>query len=166
MEAFLYVLGFAAIALGIAGLFLPALPGTALIFAGIVLVAWAGGFQRIGIGTLVVVAFLAAAAIAADYLAGVLGAKRFGASKWGILGAFAGMLLGLPFGFLGIVFGPAVGAVALEYLRDREFQRATRAGFGTFVGLFVGLVVKSALAFMMIGIAAVAWLWGGPGGPR
>ena len=52
-----------------------------------------------------------------DFLAGYIGAKQAGASKWGQIGAFVGLLLGffgllptLPFGgpLLGILFGPLV----------------------------------------------------------
>jgi hypothetical protein len=157
MDVALKVVGILAILAGIVGLFLPVIPGSILLFGGILAIAAADGFARISVGTVVAVGILSAAAFAVDYLAGVLGARKLGASKWGILGAIAGLVVGLPFGLLGIVLGPALGAVAAEYVVDRDFKRATKAGSGAFVGFLVGMVAKIALACTILGIAAFAY---------
>ena len=159
VSGLMLAIGAALVCVGVLGLFVPVLPGVALIFLGIVLVAWADHFERIGPWTLAVCALLTLVAWAADYAAGALGAKTFGASKWGIAGAFVGLLVGLPFGPLGVVVGPALGAVAGEYWRNRKLKEAARAGTGVVAGFVVGLVVKTAIAFTMIGIAGVAWWW-------
>jgi uncharacterized protein YqgC (DUF456 family) len=52
MSFALWIAGLALIALGIAGVVLPALPGVPLVFLGVVLVAWADGFTKIGGWTL------------------------------------------------------------------------------------------------------------------
>jgi uncharacterized protein len=142
---------------GVVGLVLPAVPGIALVFLGAVAIAAADEFTRVGPWTLAVIALLAIAASVLDYLAGVLGAKKFGASRWGVAGAMLGLVLGLPLGLPGLVFGPAVGAVALELLRDPDARRAGRAGFGTLVGLLVGTAIKYAFAGVIIGILIVSY---------
>jgi hypothetical protein len=159
MGPLLVLLGVALVAIGLAGLALPAVPGTPLVFLGIVSIAAADGFARLSPLTLFVIALLAFLSWALDYAAGIFGARRAGASTWGVVGGALGMLAGLPFGLPGFVLGPAVGAIALEYYKDPDFRRATRAGAGVFVGVVVGTVLKFTLAFMMLGIAALAYLY-------
>lgn len=153
----LLLLGVALLLVGLAGLLLPALPGMPLLFAGALAVAAADGFTRIGWFTLAVIALLAAGGFLVDHLASLLGARRAGASGWGMAGAVVGLLVGLPFGLPGIVLGPGIGAVVLEYARDQEFRRAARAGTGVFVGFLVGTVLKYAIAAVIIGVLAFAY---------
>lgn len=155
----LSVIGAALIVAGFVGLLVPALPGTPLVFGGILLIAWADGFARIGPLTLVAVAVLGLLSWVVDYAAGVLGARRAGASRWGMVGAFLGLVVGLFFGLPGLIVGPAVGAMLLEYAKDPDFRRATRAGAGVFVGFLLGTAVKYALAVAMVGLAAAAYVF-------
>lgn len=145
--------GAALTVLGLLGLFLPALPGGLLLLAGIVLVAWADQFTRIGPGMLTLIALLTIAAAVVDYAASALGAKKAGATRWGMLGAFLGVLVGLPFGLLGILLGPAIGAVVAEFIRDRNLRQAARAGVGTVAGFLLGMVGKAVLGFTAVGLA-------------
>jgi uncharacterized protein YqgC (DUF456 family) len=140
------------ILLGIAGLLLPALPGTPLLLAGLVLAAWAEGFAYVGWGWLALLGAIAFLGYFIDFAAGAFGAKRFGASKAGMTGALLGGLIGLFFGLPGVLLGPFVGAVAGELLARRGTQAAGRAGFGAALGLALGAAAKLALAFTMIGI--------------
>jgi uncharacterized protein YqgC (DUF456 family) len=156
MEILLYVLGAVALLLGLAGVVLPALPGSALLVAGALLVGWADGFTRVSGWTVAVCAVLGAAIWAVDLSAGVLGAKAFGASRWAVIGSGVGLLVGLFLGLPGIVLGPAVGALASEYARDPNFERALKAGVGAFVGFVLGSVVKVALSFVLVGVLAFA----------
>ena len=77
----LWVLSVLLIVIGIAGAVLPALPGTVFVLAGIVLGAWIDDFTRVGTTTLVVVTVIAVLAWVLDYVAGLLGAQRAGASR-------------------------------------------------------------------------------------
>jgi uncharacterized protein YqgC (DUF456 family) len=152
----LWVLAAVLVVVGLAGVVLPALPGVPLLFAGLVVAAWAEGFAHVGGGTIAVLAVLALLAYAADLAAGALGAKRFGASRSAVIGAALGTLAGLFFGLPGVVLGPFVGAVVGELLARRDLAQAGRAGFGAGVGLLLGIAAKLALAFAMIGVFAVA----------
>ena len=75
-----------------------------------------------------------------------------------MVGAFLGTVAGLFFGLPGLLLGPLVGAVAGEYLSRGTLQDATRAGFGTWMGIIVGAAVKLALVGAMIGISVVSFL--------
>ena len=152
----LYVLGAAALLVGLAGVVLPVVPGSALLVAGAILVGWAAGFTRVSGWTVAACAVLGAAIWAVDLAAGALGAKAFGASRWAIFGSAVGLLVGLFLGLPGIVIGPAVGALAFEYARNPSFERALRAGAGAFVGFVLGSAVKVALAFALVGVLVLA----------
>jgi hypothetical protein len=156
MEILLYVLGAAALAAGIAGVVLPAIPGSVLLVAGALLVAWAEGFTRVSGWTVAACAAIGVAIWVVDFAAGVLGARAFGASRWAVLGAGLGLLVGMCLGLPGIVLGPPVGAIALEYARDPNFERALKAGAGAFVGFVLGTAVKVALSFVLVGVLVLA----------
>ena len=156
MEILLYVLGAAALAAGIAGVVLPAIPGSVLLVAGAVLIGWAEGFTRVSGWTVAACAAIGVAIWVVDLAAGILGARAFGASKWAILGAGLGLLVGMFLGLPGIVLGPAVGAIVLEYARDPNFGRALKAGAGAFLGFVLGSAVKVSLAFMLVGVVVLA----------
>ncbi|HEY6097815.1 MAG TPA: DUF456 domain-containing protein, partial [Anaeromyxobacter sp.] len=156
MEILLYVLGTAALLVGLAGVVLPAIPGSVFLVLGAVLVAWAEDFTRVSGWTVAVCALIGAAIWVTDVLAGVLGAKAFGASRWAVLGAGIGLLVGMFLGLPGIVLGPAVGAIVLEYARDPNFERAMKAGVGAFLGFVLGTAVKVSLAFVLVGVVVFA----------
>ena len=116
MTALLLLLGIAVIVFGVVALVAPVLPGVAIIYLGILIVAWADNFTRIGPLMLFVMLGLMLVALVADNVAALFGARRAGASAWGVFGAGVGALAGLFFGLPGVVLGPAVGALAFEYL--------------------------------------------------
>lgn len=158
IEFLWWVLALLLVGIGIAGSVLPALPGVPLVFAGLLLAAWAGGFEQVGPFPLVLLGLLTLLSFGIDLAATALGAKRVGATKLAVLGAalgtFAGIFLGLP----GLILGPFVGAVAGELMSHGQVQQATRAGIATWVGLLFGTLAKLALVFTMLGLFAIAYL--------
>ncbi len=146
------------IVVGVAGTVLPALPGTLLVLAGIVLGAWIDDFTRVGWGSVAAVAVLAVLAWSLDYTAGLLGAKKAGASRYAIAGAALGTVAGIFMGLIGVLFMPLAGAAVGEYIARKNHQQAIKVGIATWLGIMVGLVAKVVIAFMMIGIF-VAALW-------
>jgi uncharacterized protein YqgC (DUF456 family) len=155
----LWIAAIALIVVGLAGTVLPALPGTAFVLGGIVLAAWIDDFTRVGLGTLAVVAALAVAAWVLDYAAGLLGARRAGASRQALVGAALGTVAGLLMGVVGVLFMPLVGAAIGEYLARRDERNALRVGIATWLGILAGLLAKVALAFAMIGVFVVALIF-------
>ena len=154
----LWVLCVVLMVLGLAGTVLPVLPGTLLVWAGIVLGAWIDDFARISMTTLAVITLLAVLAWALDYAAGWMGAQRAGASKQALVGAAVGTVLGLFMGFVGVLFMPLVGAALGEYLARKDHGRAAKVGVATWVGIVVGLVAKVVISFIMVGIFIAALL--------
>ena len=158
MEANLPILLLALVlvVIGLAGLVLPAIPGAPLVFAGLLLAAWAEGFAYVGVWTVVILAVLALLTYGVDFWATMFGAKKFGASKRAVVGALIGAFVGIFLGFPGVLFGPFIGAAIGELLAQRSLKTAARAGFGATIGLVLGAALKLALALSMIGIFVVA----------
>jgi hypothetical protein len=154
----LWILAALFVAGGLAGSVLPALPGVPLVFAGLVLGAWADDFQRVSWLTLTLLGLLTLASFAIDFLATALGARRVGATKLAVAGAMLGTLGGVFLGLPGLVIGPFAGAVAGEMLSHGKVEQATRAGFATWMGLVFGTLTKLALVFTMLGIFAAAYV--------
>jgi uncharacterized protein YqgC (DUF456 family) len=153
----LYGIGVCLMLVGLAGLLLPVVPGAPLMFLGIVCVAWADGFERIGFGELLIAAGVASLIVVVELAAQLLGAKRFGASRWGVAGAVLGAVVGVFFGLPGIVLGPIVGAMSIELIRQRDLERAGRVGLGTLVGFVFGKAIEYALALALIALTIFFW---------
>lgn len=143
------------IVLGFAGLVVPMLPGIPLVFAGLVLLAWAENFVYVGGLALGLLGLLALLSYGVDFMATALGARRFGASPRAIWGAALGAMVGLFFGLPGIVLGPFVGAVIAEFSQRATVGAATRSGIGAVAGLVFGALLKIALAFTMVGVFVI-----------
>ncbi len=152
----LWLLSAALIVTGLAGTVLPALPGTALVLAGIVLGAWIDDFQRVGALTLGLIGALAVLAWVLDYVAALLGAKKAGASRQALIGAALGTVAGLLLGLVGVLFMPLLGAAAGEYLARRDHRQALKVGTATWLGMMLGMLAKLVLAFTMVGLFLVA----------
>jgi len=156
MTEFLWVIAVLLVIVGAVGTVLPALPGVPLIFAGVLLAAWAEDFQRIGGWTLGVLAVLALIGLVVDYVAASMSAQRAGASRQGIIGAAIGTVAGIFTGLLGLVFMPLVGAAIGEFIAHRDALRAGKVGVATWLGLLVATAIKIAVAFTMIGVFIAA----------
>lgn len=142
---------------GLAGTVLPALPGVPLVFAGLAVAAWSDGFQRVGLGTLALLALLTALSVVLDVVSASFATRKLGASRAAALGAAVGTLLGLPFGLVGLFVGPFVGAAACEYWAVRDLRRAGTAGAGGWLGLALAVAARFAVAFTMLGLFILAW---------
>ena len=159
----LYVLASLLVLLGLAGIVLPALPGVPLVFAGLLVAAWADGFQHVGVAMLVALGLLTLLSLAVDLWATALGARRVGASRLAVFGAIIGTLAGLLFAPVGLFVGPFAGAalgelVTLRRLDTAGIGQATRVGIGTWLGILFGVALKLMLAFAMLGLFALAWV--------
>jgi uncharacterized protein YqgC (DUF456 family) len=147
VAAVLFTLFFA---VGLVGLIAPVLPGVPLVAVGAVLAAWLTGFERLGWLELAWVIGLAVLAQVIDYLAGLIGASRFGASRAGLWGSVIGALVGVvffpPWGFL---TGALVGAIVAELIAGRELIAAVRSGIGALLGTLGGVVAKLFIVIAM-----------------
>lgn len=160
-----YILAIVLILVGIAGTVLPALPGIPLVFGGMLLAAWADGFERVGGWTLGALGVLTLLSFGIDLLATAMGAKRVGASRLALLGAVIGTFAGLALGLVGVFVGPFVGALVGELVHRRGLGRddmghAARIGAGTWMGIILGTVLKLGLVFAMLGLFGLMWALG------
>lgn len=145
---------------GLVGIFIPLLPDTVLIFAGAVLFYLLHG-QENGIGILTIVALgaLMGLTLLLDFVSGAVGAKWFGATRWGALGGIIGAVVGMFFGLVGIIVGPLVGVMLGELLGGKGILPAGRSTWGTLVGTTAGMIVKFVVALVMIAWFLVAALF-------
>ncbi len=158
LHALWYVLAVILVVVGLVGTVLPALPGVPLVFCGLLLAAWTDGFAHVGAFTLFVLGALTVIALGIDFVAGLLGAKKVGASRHAVIGAALGTLLGLFFGLPGLLLGPFVGALVGELVAGGTLRKATGVGVGAWIGFLVGAIAKLAICFAMLGIFAFAFL--------
>lgn len=161
-ESMYYVIAAVLVLVGVAGTIVPIVPGLPLVFAGMLLAAWVGDFEQISVATMVVLGVLTLLSLAIDFWAAAHGAKRVGASRKALIGAVLGTFVGIFFGPIGLFVGPFAGALAGELLHGRglgqqKLGQATKVGFGTWLGIVLGVVLKLTLAFAMIGLFAWAW---------
>jgi len=137
---------------GLAGMLLPVVPGAPLLFLGLLFGAWAEGFRHVGLWTLLLLAVMAVLTYVVEYVASIVGVNRYGGSKRAMAGAVVGGLVGIFFGIPGVLLGPFAGAVLGELSLQRTLGQAGWAGFGTIVGLAVGVAGKLALGIAMVGL--------------
>ena len=162
MDVILIILGAICLLLGLIGCVAPVLPGVPLSYLGLLLLHWTDraqlSWQFLTIWAVVVIVIQVL-----DYFIPAWGTKKFGGSKYGIWGSTIGLFVGLFMGPWGIIVGPFVGAVLGELLyfnrhpQDRieqsentNFNRALRAGFGSFIGLLTGTILKLICCGMMV----------------
>lgn len=153
MEVFWWFLTIALFAVGLIGTIAPVLPGTTIILAAAIMHRlMLGADKSIGWKTIVILVLLALLSYVFDFLGSYFGAKYFGATKWGALGAIIGALVGLFFGIIGLFVGPVIGAVAGEFIAGKRMIDAGRAGWGTLLGNIGAILGKLIIALAMITI--------------
>lgn len=148
----LWIIGAVCTVTGLSGLLLPVVPGAPILFLGLLFGAWAEDFQYIGVWTLLILAGMAGLTYVVEFAASILGVRKFGGSRRAMAGAVLGGVVGLFLGIPGILLGPFVGAVIGELSLQRSLDQASRAGFGTVVGLAIGVAGKLAIGIAMIGL--------------
>jgi uncharacterized protein YqgC (DUF456 family) len=158
METLLWILAVVLVVTGIAGTVLPMLPGVPLVFAGLLLAAWADGFYAVGWPVLAVLGVLTLVSLVVDIGASSIGARRAGATRAATMGAALGALVGVFFGLPGLLIGPFAGAALGQFLARRDVLEAGRVGAGAWIGFLVGSAAKLALALLMVVIFVAAWL--------
>jgi uncharacterized protein len=136
---------------GIAGSILPGLPGPPLSFLGLIIMELTSAHPY-SAGLLLFYALLTIGVSVADYIMPMLGAKRFGSSKYGVWGSIIGLIVGpIVIPIIGVLIGPFIGAVLGEIMGDKKkFDEAMRAGLGSFLGLLGSMVIKLILCLFML----------------
>jgi uncharacterized protein len=153
MELLWWGLTLVLMAIGLIGTVLPILPGTTIIFGAALLHRiMLGPAMGLGWASLIFLALLVLASYVIDFLGGWFGARRFGATRWGTLGAITGAIIGIFFGLPGLLIGPVIGALVGELLAGKRLIDARRAGWGALLGNLAAMLGK-----LIIGLVMVSW---------
>lgn len=137
---------------GLIGVIIPGLPDTILIFAGALIYAIFTKFADISWVTILILAGMTLFTNILDWVGTIIGAKKFGASRAGIIGSIIGGIIGLiVFSFVGLVIGAILGTILVEiYFSKKKYQDALRAGVGVLVGVIASSIIKIIIAIVMI----------------
>lgn len=145
---------------GIVGSVLPWVPGPLLVLAGALLWAVVTSFATVGAGRLAILGALALLTFLLDLVVGAIGARRYGATRWGMMGALVGAIVGLLLGPLGLLLGGVAGAVVGELMGGADLAGSVRSGVGALAGMLAGVVADLVVTVTMIGLF-LYWAWSG-----
>lgn len=156
MDQFILIIGFLFLLIGLFGAILPVIPGPPLSWVGLLLI-YLTSIVPINYTVLGITLFLAILVTILDYIIPAWGTKKFGGSKYGIIGTTLGLLVGLviPIPF-GIIIGAFLGAFFGElYNESRNTNKALKASFGAVVGFFIstGLKLLVSLIYLVMFIS-------------
>ena len=138
--------------IGLVGSLLPIFPGTLWVFATALCHRLYFGTAGPSTWVLVTLAGFVLLSMGLDFVAGLLGARKLGASRWGLWGAVVGGVAGLFFSLPGLLLGPFLGAFLFERASGRPFPEAAKAGLGALLGLLAGAAGKFVCCLLMMAL--------------
>ena len=149
---FLVLLALLFLILGIIGSFLPILPGPITSWFGF-LILYLSGVTDFSISLLITTFVIALIIWVLDFFIPAIGTKKFGGSKYGVIGTTIGLIIGvispIPFG---ILIGPFLGALAGELINKSKSNQAIKAAFGSFLGFLASSFIKFIVSLVYFGI--------------
>ena len=152
MDIFLLILGLILCLLGIVGSFSPIIPGPITSWFGLLVIHFSKliPFDN----QFLFITFLIAALIfGLDLIIPILGLKKLGGSKKGLIGSTIGLLLGLFLaGPLGLLIGSFFGAISGEFVNNNSLKKSLRPAMGTFIGMAVGTTIKFLTSTIFLGL--------------
>lgn len=157
MDIVLLVLAFFMMLIGLIGCIVPGLPGTPIAYVGL----WiAQATEKINFSWqfLLIWGIVVVIISVLDYVVPAWGTKHYGGTKWGVWGSTIGVFVGLFFGAMGVIFGPLVGAVIGELISGKQLNDALKAGWGSFVGILFGTILKL-IACGLMTVALIQAIW-------
>jgi len=149
MDILLQLCGVLLIILGVAGSFLPIIPGAICSWLGL-FVLHVTTYVPMNISFLGTTLAIAIVVFLLDLFLPIWGTKKLGGTRMGTIGSAIGLMLGLFFGPIGIILGPFVGALAGELTQNNDINNAVKAAFGSLVGFLAGTFIKFSLAVVYL----------------
>ncbi len=129
------------------------LPGPMLVAIGAALFGFQTDFASFGSGLTIIFVVLGVVGLVIDNIFTLLGAKKLGASKYGVIGAFLGFFSVFIIGPVGVIVGPPLCAFLAEMLISKKSpELAAKAALGAVLGMVTGIIAK-----FMLSIAMVIW---------
>lgn len=145
---------------GIAGSFLPVLPGPPISWLGLLVLHFTDAIPQ-NWTFLGLTAAVALFVFALDYIIPAIGTKKFGGSRAGMVGTTVGLLVSIfipVLGIFGIIIWPFVGAFVGELINKADKKTALKAAFGSFMGFLTGTFLKFLVAVVFLGLfVSKAW---------
>ncbi len=156
MEILFLIVALLLMLAGVVGTVMPVIPSVPIVYAGYFVYGLATNWRDYGLKVMVAFGALTVLVLVMDYVAGAVGAKKFGGSKAGMWGSIVGAIVGVIFfNLLGLILGTFFGALLAELIWGRTFSEAFRSGVGAFIGFLAGSFFKIAAAVAMFG----TFLW-------
>ncbi|MEI8193936.1 MAG: DUF456 domain-containing protein [Flavobacteriia bacterium] len=151
MDVVLVILGLICVLVGIAGVFIPGLPGPPLSWVGILLLYCTSAID-FNFWVLIPLGLLAIASLILEYTIPAYGTKVFKGTKFGVRGSYVGLIIGIIFPFpFSFILGPLIGAFAGEMYHDNsDWRRALKAAFGTFLGFLLSTLINFTIALVLL----------------
>lgn len=155
-EIILFAISIIIMLAGMAGIIVPIIPSIPLIWLGSFIYAIFTHFEKITWVVLLIFALLTIFSIVLENIGNVYGAKRFGATKWGIIGSIVGTGVGFYTGGpVGLILGPVIGTIIFEFIGGKGYKGALKSGLGNFVGFLGGSILKFVVGLAMI----IVFIW-------
>lgn len=159
MEYLIYLLSIIIIIIGIVGDVIPGIPGTPVSYFSLIILQLSKNINT-STETLVIMGVMCAVITVLDYIVPAWGTKKFGGSKAGVRGSTVGLIVSIvvlpmlgivlgPFGIIGILAGPFVGAYIGEKMSGGDDTKAWRSAFGSFIGFLAGTFMKLAYSIII-----------------
>ena len=155
MDTLLIIMAFLVMLAGVAGSFLPIIPGPLTSWAGLLLLSFSSSVG-LSSSSLIFTFVIALAIYILDYIIPAMGTRRYGGSKYGMVGTTMGLIAGIlsPIPF-GILIGPFVGALIGELLYQNDSRHAVRAAYGSLIGFLASTFIKFSVTLIYLGL----FLW-------
>ncbi|MCJ7772118.1 MAG: DUF456 domain-containing protein [Desulfobacterales bacterium] len=151
ISIFLLSIGLIIALIGIAGSILPIIPGPPLSFFSLLIISFEKDWQPFSSNFLIIMGIITLVLVVIDYIIPAIGAKKFGASRMGLVGSIIGMIIGFfifpPFG---IFMGAFLGAIAGELISGKATDKAIKIGIGTFAGNLAGIALKLSFSIFVL----------------
>ncbi|EKD56117.1 MAG: hypothetical protein ACD_58C00296G0009 [uncultured bacterium] len=139
------------ILIGLIGIIIPIIPGSLMVFLGLVL--YGLYTSAISLTVLSILAVLIIGLMILNYFIGLWGIKKMGATKYGTWGGIIGIIIGLvfsPFGLISIFICPILGTIIGEIIGGKKLLTSAKISLGHLIGYFIALILEFTLASYMI----------------
>ena len=149
MDIFFLIIGLLLCIIGLIGSFVPIIPGPITSWLGL-LILHLTSIINLNYTFLVGTFTIAISVFILDMIIPLIGLKKLGGTKKGIIGATIGLLLGFFMGPIGILSGPFIGALSGELTNNLGFTKALKAAIGTLIGFLAGIAMKFSVSFAFL----------------
>jgi len=153
MEAVYWIIISILFVVAFVGLVYPIIPSVLFLLAGFLLYGVFFSFEPFSWLFWLIQGLFVVLLFAADYVANLIGIKKYGGSKAGVWGSTIGIIAG-PFviPIFGILIGPFIGAIIAELIvNKRSLSESVKVGVGSVIGFISSVITKTFIQVIMVG---------------